>query len=200
MSIPQQSSRLKPTSTVIHWYRQALASPNLHRLWHGSWLVGAVGIAAVLLCLQEAPLPTLTGGPWGLAIIVGLSSGALGWILSFPVGWLLLGPIFHSQGIHNGGPFQPGDRVLILGGPHKEQTALVYGTWQHGQVRVDLGPEAKASYKDVFAPYELLRLTPRLTTQPHGVSSQANELALAMPPQQTPEQAPPPVAATASKA
>lgn len=161
--------------------------------------MGAVGLAAVLLYLQGAPLPTLHGGSWGLAIIVGLSSGALGWMLSFPVGWLVLGPIFHSQGIHNGGPFQPGDRVLILGGPHKGQSALVYGTWQHEQVRVDLGPEAKASYKDVFAPHELLRLAPGLTIQPHGVLSQADELALAMPPQQTEEQAPCPVAATASK-
>lgn len=41
----------------------------------------------------------------------------LGRFLGILVGWPIFGPLYHSAGIENGAPFQPGENVHILTGP-----------------------------------------------------------------------------------
>ncbi len=68
---------------------------------------------------------------------------------------------------YNGAPFRVGDRVRILAGPRKGAVAEVYetpvgqGGWK--LVRLDLGPERRATYGDLFEQYSVLRMP-----EPHG--------------------------------
>jgi hypothetical protein len=49
-------------------------------------------------------------------------------------------------------------KVKRLAGKHRGRVARVYGNWQCETIRVDLGPEAKEAYADIFAAYQLLRM------------------------------------------
>lgn len=94
----------------------------------------------------------------GLTIVVGLLSFTTGLFVGIPLVWILFGPTLMDQGQRNGGPFEPGDLVQVLCGPHRGEIARVYSTWQHETVRVDLGEDAKAQFRDIFAAYQLLRI------------------------------------------
>jgi len=62
----------------------------------------------------------------------------------------------------NGAPLKIGDRVLILAGPHKGNTAEVYeitvgqGGWE--LARLDLGQERKERFRDIFEEYSVLKV------------------------------------------
>ena len=72
----------------------------------------------------------------------------------------------------NGGPYQVNDRVLILTGKHKGTVTCVYeitksqGNWN--LLRLDLGPEVKNKYGDIFEQETVTRVqdpaTPDATT------------------------------------
>lgn len=95
---------------------------------------------------------------------VGLMSGIV--VLSYLIGagigtmtvFVVFGPILYHQGFLNGGPFQEGDVVQVIGGPHRDRVGRIYSGWQHETWRVDLGEEAEESYSDIFADYQLLRV------------------------------------------
>lgn len=58
-----------------------------------------------------------------------------------------------------GWPFEVGDEVIVLAGKNKGQIARVYEVWEtRGQVRLDLGREAKESVEDVFCAVLVTRL------------------------------------------
>lgn len=66
-------------------------------------------------------------------------------------GPLILGPIFHLGAKLNGAPYQVGDPVRILVGPHRNRLTRIYEVWkERRQVRVELDQQARESVKDVF--------------------------------------------------
>ena len=91
---------------------------------------------------------------YGTLLILGLLLGYFGAAL---IGWPILGTMYYERELKNGGPFEVGNAVQILAGPHKGRITRVYSTWQGNSVRVELGEEAKKTYKDVFSPTQLLR-------------------------------------------
>jgi hypothetical protein len=82
----------------------------------------------------------------GLALLVGELLAAV--VVCF---------LYDARGCINGGPFQPGDRVRILAGPHRDRVTRVYVWWMCGSLRVELGEEEKASNRDIFTACQLLR-------------------------------------------
>ncbi len=76
------------------------------------------------------------------------------------VGMMTLGPvIYHVCRFLNGGPYQAGDNVYILVGPHRGRVVTIYEVWNtRGQVRVDLGEQAKREVKDVFDDLQVCRV------------------------------------------
>ena len=94
-----------------------------------------------------------------LAWFVFLAS-LLGFFLALFPGWFVVGPLLYDREIKNGGPFKIGDTVQVLSGPHRGRITRVYATWQHGALRVELGPKEKEEFTDVLAPVRLLRAEP----------------------------------------
>lgn len=120
-----------------------------------SWAVSALALNAALLgCLLQGSLIWVS---WAtLALIIGLS------ILAYFIGMLLLWPLFRVVCSKiNGAPFGVGERVLILTGPHRGRLVSVYeitagqGGWN--LLRLELGQDAKDSYKDIFEEYAVVR-------------------------------------------
>jgi uncharacterized membrane protein YeaQ/YmgE (transglycosylase-associated protein family) len=95
--------------------------------------------------------------------IVGFLAGLF---IAAAAGWMVLGPLDYSRGLKNGGPFEVGDEVMVLSHSHRGKIARIYSTWQHDTVRVDLGPEAKESFKDIFGASALLRVSARAARAP----------------------------------
>jgi len=71
---------------------------------------------------------------------------------------VLLAPIYLFQATINGAPFEPGDQVRILSGRRRGRVTRIYSKWQGGSYRVEIDETAKASDKDIYGGYELLRL------------------------------------------
>ena len=90
-----------------------------------------------------------------ISMLVGMLVGLLaGLILATPI----LGPLYYHLGLKNGAPFQEGDRVRVLIGPHRDEIACVYTVWEErNQVRVDIGKQARREYKDVFGYAQVCR-------------------------------------------
>jgi hypothetical protein len=83
--------------------------------------------------------------------IIGLWPGAL------LFGWL----VYSLCRKFNGAPYAIGEEVQVLVGPFRGQVTRIneIAKGQGGQtlLRVQLGPEARAKYKDMFDEYEVLR-------------------------------------------
>ncbi|MFP4052741.1 MAG: KOW motif-containing protein [Phycisphaerae bacterium] len=86
-----------------------------------------------------------------------LAAAAAGFCAAILLGWILLGPVYAERERANGGPFEPGDRVQILAGPHRDKIVHVREKWQGNQVRVDLGERDDERFTEVFSPWQLLR-------------------------------------------
>lgn len=82
---------------------------------------------------------------------------AVGWIVGIFFVWpTLLGPIAARL---QGWPFSVGDRVWILRGRHKGTVTDVYEVWsERGQVRVELGHEARDKVEDVYCAVQVCRV------------------------------------------
>ncbi len=127
------------------------------------WFIGAtiLDAGAVILVAQDLPSPLLLLRP-SIALWLALAlvpSTCLGFFL----GVFTCAPalVFVCRRI-NGAPFAVGDRVLILAGPRRKEETIVYNitTGQGGQplLRLDLGPEMKTIYKDIFEEYSVLKI------------------------------------------
>ena len=58
-----------------------------------------------------------------------------------------------------GWPFKIGDEVCILSGKHINTITRIYEVWdERGQVRLDLGEEAKNAVDDVFCAVTVCRM------------------------------------------
>jgi hypothetical protein len=76
----------------------------------------------------------------------------LAFFVSLPCGVVVLGPIYSLRAKLNGAPFQAGDRVRILVGPHRDRDVRIYDVWtERSQVRVELDAQTKAEVRDVFS-------------------------------------------------
>ena len=78
-----------------------------------------------------------------------------------------MGPLYHDRSVKNGEPFEVGDSVQILHGPHRDSIVPVIaivdiGTFAGGhRVRVDLGgPEEE---DEVFHSKDILRVSPAVS-------------------------------------
>ena len=123
-----------------------------YALAHTFGFTGAVGVvASVALLLEGFRSEGVLIADWGVAIWIALATipaAALGWLL----GIIALGPwLFHIASKIQGAPFGVGDQVWILSGKHKGTLTNVYAVWaERGQVRVELGPEAREEVTDVL--------------------------------------------------
>ena len=90
------------------------------------------------------------------SIVAALPMAAMGWVFGITFLWMILGPIAARI---QGWPFKVGDEVFILSGKEINRVARIYEIWhERGQVRVDLGAEAKNSVEDVFCAVAVCRL------------------------------------------
>lgn len=135
--------------------------------WPTKIYLGACsGTCLVLAILACRPSPEMIKD-WQyvlLFLVIVVIAPVLGFFLSLPYAFLVLGPLYWVQERRNGGPFKPGDRVRILVGAHKGMVTTVRKPWQGGRLCVDLGAQAEAEYSDVFAPTQLLRQSPSAQT------------------------------------
>jgi hypothetical protein len=144
---------LKPT----RWQR-LIASNVLPKCW--IYLLVPVATLAVSLT-SIGSLSFASNDLWatGLVLLVTVLSLLVGFWIGIITVWFVFGPILYHQGFLNGGPFQAGDVVQVISGPHRDQIGRIDSAWQHETWRVDLGEEARENYSDIFADYQLLRVT-----------------------------------------
>ena len=92
---------------------------------------------------------------WLVAVI--LTSGPFGFFLGCLVAPFLSIPLMRLADRLNHGPFKVGDRVQIITGEFAGTVTTITDGWQGFSVRVDLGADARKSFKDIFQRNELMR-------------------------------------------
>jgi len=126
--------------------------------WLISFSLCGAGLAVYASDLASLILSQPAVSFW-LACLVVLGA-AIGWLCGGIAGAFILGPFYVAVGKLNGAPFQPGDQVQILAGPHRDHVFRVYEVWEvRNQVRVDLGEKAVANFSDVFSSNEICRVS-----------------------------------------
>jgi hypothetical protein len=125
------------------------------------WLTfTSVGLTIVFFRMAQFSLDWLqdwTMVGWGL--LLAIVSPALGFMLGICPGSVFLIPFLLWRSFANGAPFKIGDEVQIISGPKRGTVTRIYSGWQGSSMRIELGEEAKATYKDVFSPMQVLRLS-----------------------------------------
>ena len=122
------------------------------------WL-GAFSLGAPLAALSTIDFSAAHAFGWLLWLAL-LAMSLLFAMSGFLIGTMfgsVVGPLYRLRTHLNGGPFAPGDMVVVLSRKHRGRRARVYDTWQGDAVRVEIGEEAKAGFQDIFGQYELLR-------------------------------------------
>jgi hypothetical protein len=120
---------------------------------------GAIGMASFIFSTSGTPSGF---SEWSRLVYFTLVAAFLAMLCTGLVCLFILGPIYYEQGLRNGAPYHPGDSVRILVGRHAGQVATVYQIWpERGQVRVDLGEEARERTSDVFGYVAVMRASPR---------------------------------------
>ena len=135
-------------------YFFARHSPFKIWLTLGTLLCVAVAIAAC----EPTPATLMEPGAVLWLIGVALLSLPAGWLCALLAGAVVFGSIYQCRCSRYGPPFQPGDWVRILAGPHRDRVSRVYSLWQGDTVRVELGEKEKAEFKDIFSPVQLLKV------------------------------------------
>jgi hypothetical protein len=133
-------------------FRYLLAHTANISVWIG--VVGALAVMLVKLHSEGILIPK-----FGVVIWIALAAipvAAIGWIVGLIFIWhMMLG---HVAAWLQGWPFFVGDRVWILIGKHKGTNTTVYAVWsERGQVRVELGREAKEKVEDVYCAVGICR-------------------------------------------
>ena len=126
-----------------------------HGVRLATWGTALFSVVAVIWHCPPT-LALLGNAEYMCPLIVSLLAAApLGWIL----GAIFLWPVFFAVGSKvNGAPFEEGDLVRILVGPHRGEVVRVYEVWEErNQVCVDLGGRAKTEATDVFNYTEVCR-------------------------------------------
>jgi hypothetical protein len=121
----------------------------------GSMAAGAV------YYLREVGLPLRLEG-WGSFLVCLVLIAAIGYLVGGLLSLFVLGPVYYSQGLENGAPYSPGDRVYLLTGRHRGRIVPVYEVWdERSAVRVELSDAEREAVTDVFGYIEVCRVSPR---------------------------------------
>lgn len=153
---------MKPTR-----FQYFVAGRGLERLWFHSWAAGA----AVWGGLKT--LPVLSAPVYWLDVVYFILFIVLlwliGWSVSVIVGWPVLGMFWIERAKLNGCPFEPGDKVLVLCGPHRNEVGVIVRSFEH-QCNA-LFPKSEVKLNEgvaVYWPYEILciQAVPRETKVP----------------------------------
>ena len=120
----------------------------------GLGAVGALGIMLAALHSLGVLIPQFGVVIW--VLLASLLAAAIGFVVGLFFIWhMVLGPVAAQL---QGWPFTAGETVRILSGPHKDTITTVYEVWSdRGQVRVDLGREAKERVEDVYCAVAVCR-------------------------------------------
>ena len=128
-----------------------------------AWAVGACVLNAVVVGFASngVNLSAIFADWQGVLclLLAVVSASGLGFFLGMFTCWPLIRVVCSR---FNGAPLKIGDRVLILAGPHKGNTAEVYeitvgqGGWE--LARLDLGQERKERFRDIFEEYSVLKV------------------------------------------
>jgi hypothetical protein len=94
---------------------------------------------------------------WLALLAMSLLFAMAGFLFGAIAASAVLPPLYWLRTHLNGGPFALGDMVVVLSRTHRGRRARVYDTWQGDTVRVEIGEEAKAGFRDIFGQHELLR-------------------------------------------
>jgi len=111
-------------------------------------LVACFGGLIALIPLAEQPsLGAVIRVPFVVTV-----AAALGWMFGF-LALAFIGPaIYHFVLWINCRPYQAGDCVQVLAGPHRGRVARIYEIWEErGQYRVELGEQAARDIEDVVS-------------------------------------------------
>ena len=126
-----------------------------------TWVLGTLvlWILVMVSLHRDGVLPAaLTTFSSALYLLIAYAalSGLGFYAAMFTVGWLVTWMCLRI----NGAPFAVGDQVILLTGPQAGKVATVYGhtRGQGGDLLpcVDLGPEERERYRDIFQDYTLL--------------------------------------------
>src|SRR5262245_7476649 len=104
---------MKPTRSQYFF-----ASPWVGRIWFTVIPLLCV-IAVGRICSGFLEPLSGWGDFWRSSWYVLLLAFVLGLMLALFPGWFVVGPLYYSRELKNGGPFKVGDTVQILAGPHK---------------------------------------------------------------------------------
>jgi hypothetical protein len=160
--------RLQPTRLRAPLSRKPFGEqvkPPLHRylLAHtagasaATGIIGALTLMLVGLHSEGALIPRVEVSIW--VALAAVPVAAIGWMVGICFLWrIVLAPIAARL---QGWPFAIGDQVWILSGRHKNTSTTIYAVWEErGQVRVELGPEAKDNVEDVYCAVAVCRTEP----------------------------------------
>jgi F420-0:gamma-glutamyl ligase-like protein len=118
--------------------------------------IGALGGVALLIQIlrdSDALIPDTATILW--SIVAAVPMAAMGWVFGMAFIWMIVGRLAAR---FQGWPFQVGDEVCILSGKHINRITRIYEIWdERGQVRIDLGEEAKNAVEDVFCAVAVCR-------------------------------------------
>jgi hypothetical protein len=121
-----------------------------------SIIVGIVGATALLLfTLHEEGALIREWTVIGWIVLAAIPVAGIGYIIGVVFIWMILGGIAARI---QGWPFAKGDEVVILSGKNRGRVVTVYEVWEpRGQVRLDLGDEAKENVTDVYCAVAVTR-------------------------------------------
>jgi len=116
-------------------------------------ILGAIGIMLYTLHEEGALM-----GEWsviGWILLAAIPVAGIGYVVGIVFIWMILGGIAARI---QGWPFTNGDEVVILAGKNRGRVTRVYEVWEpRGQVRLELGDEARESITDVYCAVEVTR-------------------------------------------
>lgn len=120
-------------------------------------LAGTAGVVAWVAPVLAPDRASIVEIVWFIVEMV--AAALIGLIVAafFGVGVVLV-PLWRWRMSKNGAPFQVGDQVMILAGPHRDRIVRIYDVWPtRGEVRVELGQDERNAVTDVFGVLEVCR-------------------------------------------
>ena len=143
--------------TIIHYV--------FARNWPLKGYLGAWAILAIVMVVSVCEPNREMFKDWVFCVffIVSLLVAPVFFVfLSFPVAFMVLGPLYYIGERLAGAPFHTGDRVRILVGPQRNRVVEIYDVWNsRSQIRVWLDAEAEREVCDVFDFTQVFRESPR---------------------------------------
>jgi hypothetical protein len=131
--------------------------------WPRNYLLGGVTSLLVFVVVEQCNVPAAIFGGWRdlpwLIVVLVLVIPTCYFCAVLGTGFLL-SPFYGWWERCNGAPFQPGDYVRILVGPHRDRVCRVVGNYLWNCVQVDFEAAESKNFQNVFMPYEVLREDP----------------------------------------